>query len=207
MKFCIDCNKDVSFELFPISHRTQKPVGNICRLCNNKRANKRNKNRKNCPKFKEWMQKYKEKEETKEKVRQYARKYRKLYPERYKKTSKVFRERNKEYLKQRNKAWREENAAKVRMSNKIRASVLEKATIIKTKEIFKQMSEFYKACKILEYHFNEKYHVDHIIPLKNKDVCGLNVPWNLTIAPRRHNIVKKNKFDGTYNNESWRKDL
>lgn len=207
MKFCIDCNDNICLNKFPKSHRTGKPVGNICKVCTSKRTKERQKNRKNCPKFKDWLRKYKEKEETKEKVRGYAKKYRSLYPEKYKKISKIFREKNKEYLKQKNKAWRNENAAKIRMSNKIRSKILEKATIIKTKDIFKQMSEFYKACRILEYHFNEKYHVDHIIPLKNKNVCGLNVPWNLTIAPKRHNIIKKNKFDGTYNNESWRQDL
>ena len=40
----------------------------------------------------------------------------------------------------------------------------------------------------------KKVNVDHIIPLKNKFVCGLNVPENLKIIEDKLNFRKSNKF-------------
>jgi hypothetical protein len=38
------------------------------------------------------------------------------------------------------------------------------------------------------------FEVDHIIPLKHKDVCGLHVLKNLQVLPRSQNRSKGNKF-------------
>lgn len=42
----------------------------------------------------------------------------------------------------------------------------------------------------------KRMHVDHVIPLKGKDVCGLHVETNLQPLPPRENLRKRNKFMG-----------
>jgi hypothetical protein len=46
--------------------------------------------------------------------------------------------------------------------------------------------------------------LDHIIPLHHPLISGLNVPWNVQLLEIKDNEAKKNLFDGTYENKSWR---
>lgn len=56
--------------------------------------------------------------------------------------------------------------------------------------------DIYKECRRLSRESGQLYHVDHIIPLKGKEVCGLHVPWNLRIIPAVENLRKGTKvFD------------
>ena len=50
-----------------------------------------------------------------------------------------------------------------------------------------KIKEIYKNCP-------KSYHVDHIIPLTNQNICGLHVPENLQYLPASTNIRKGNRF-------------
>jgi 5-methylcytosine-specific restriction endonuclease McrA len=75
---------------------------------------------------------------------------------------------------------------------------------ILTKRQKKEVLDLRMGSKILEMLFGEKYSLDHIIPINNKSVCGLHAPWNMQILTHKENNRKLNRFDGTYDNESWR---
>ena len=44
----------------------------------------------------------------------------------------------------------------------------------------------------------QNFHVDHIIPLKGKNVCGLHVENNLRIIDGLSNMKKGNKLEGLF---------
>ena len=64
-----------------------------------------------------------------------------------------------------------------------------------TEEHINQIKAIYKHSKHMKKRTGIKHHVDHIVPLKGKNVCGLHVPWNLQVIPAKHNYEKNNHFD------------
>jgi hypothetical protein len=57
-----------------------------------------------------------------------------------------------------------------------------------------KMLEIYRECRRLNGLGGEKYHVDHIVPLLGKRVCGLHNEFNLQILTATANQRKSNRF-------------
>lgn len=93
--------------------------------------------------------------------------------------------------------WVQKNPAKVKLRSAGRREIIRRATPSwVSSEQWDEMNEFYarsRECRMLT---GDLYHVDHIVPIKGKNVCGLNVPWNLQILPQDINGSKGTKYEG-----------
>jgi hypothetical protein len=111
--------------------------------------------------------------------------------------SKLWFMNNSEYARKRNseysKKWEKENphlsVEKVQRRNSAKLKAIPPwANLSEIREVYKNSAKISKETGVM-------HHVDHIVPLRGKLVCGLHVQNNLQIIPWYTNVSKGNKFN------------
>lgn len=106
-----------------------------------------------------------------------------------------YRELNNDEIRKQREQYRVTNRSRCAASDaRKRAKRLRATPSWLTDEDFDNIQEFYEISRMFKIYTGQEYHVDHIVPLQGKTVCGLHVPWNLQILPAKENLSKHNKF-------------
>ena len=164
LKYCYCCKTEKEISLFGPNKSKPDGLADECREC------KRQKDREYAARNREAAKKrasewyYANKEEALRKHKIYA----------------------KEYIKK-NRAYLTAKEAKRR------GAKLQATPKWLTEQDLEKIKTEYKLCAWASSVMKEQYHVDHIVPLKGKLVCGLHVPWNLQVIPAKVNASKGNK--------------
>ena len=110
--------------------------------------------------------------------------------------ARAYRIAHREYYKERSKQYNLENRAlRTSTEGKRRAKKISATPLWLSTQDFKEIESIYKECNKVSAETGVKHHVDHIIPLQGKIVCGLHVPWNLRVITAKQNLSKSNKLE------------
>lgn len=107
-----------------------------------------------------------------------------------------WRKNNQDHTQQYSKKYRTKNKAfvnflyqkrKIALANRTPAWLLE--------DDFWVIKEAYLLAEERTRLFGFPWHVDHIVPLRGKNVSGLHVPYNLQVIPAVENMQKTNRYE------------
>lgn len=188
---CARCTEYLTISNYAKHSGTNLGWDTTCKLC------------RKTPERKAYLKSYKSKNA--EKISESSKKYRGKNKEAIKDYGIEYRLKRPEILRKNSKKWKDKNSHKCIEYVYVREIKKKRNINTLTTEQKKEIQDIYKKCRELNSNGSGVvYCVDHIVPLTHPDVSGLHAPQNLTILTKLDNSRKHNKFDGTPENESWR---
>lgn len=126
------------------------------------------------------------------KAAEYSARYAKLHPISRKESMRRWRRAHLGYLSAASSKWAKAHPAKHNADGKKHKAAKLNATPKWANQFF--IEEAYHLAQLRTEATGFKWHVDHIVPLQSKLVCGLHVEFNLQVIPASQNCSKKNRY-------------
>lgn len=117
--------------------------------------------------------------------------YRESHKEEMLPAKRAWKERNREYVREANREYQRLNKDKTNAKGAKYRAVKRRA--VPAWADASKIEEFYFAADFLGMVTGEWHHVDHIVPLQSKVVCGLHWEGNLQVLPGFDNRSKGNR--------------
>lgn len=100
---------------------------------------------------------------------------------------------NRDRMAEAARAWRARNRHVIRelcarRKKAVKRAIPAWANMAAVREVYREAVRLTRETGVL-------HHVDHIVPLQGRHVCGLHVENNLRAIPWRENVAKKNRYD------------
>jgi len=135
-----------------------------------------------------------------EKRKEYQLKYYSNNKNKIKQSKRLFYLKNIDKIKESQLEYHFNNKDKIKKTNRLyrlkKPHIHNALTAKRRATKLKATPKFANLNKIKEIYNNcpKGFHVDHIVPLTSKLVCGLHVEWNLQYLPAKENLSKSNKL-------------
>jgi hypothetical protein len=186
MKTCLVCEQTKDLSCFSKHKQKKDGLYPYCREC--KRVKDRESYLKYADKRYESSQAWKAANPEKNKA------YKKKWQDNNKHRLDDWRKANMPRVRANRSAWKKANAPKVNADTRYRqARKLQATPSWADREAMESKYRLAKFFTDLSGGFVE-YHVDHIVPLRGKSVCGLHVENNLQVIKATDNFLKGNKY-------------
>jgi len=196
MRTCTKCGVEKPYSEFYKRSNGYYQYG--CKTCRKKLGAKRYSEHKEdflC-RAKEWHKKNpearrKHKQKFMEKNPEYAKEYARDYFKRD-----YVKKRQNEHRRKDRRLNPEKHREKYRLEEARRRGISKSATPSwLTQDQLDTINAYYEFRKNVSGVVTKEYHVDHIVPLRGENVCGLHVPWNLQVIPAKKNLAKNNTWE------------
>lgn len=183
LKICNKCRLEKDTSFFYANKRMKDGLNTYCIKCHKADNVARKAKNRTDPVFKAkelvWKKEYRER--TQEQRAAYILKW---------------REKNKAHVVSYSKSYRDQNKDRYAyLCQKRKIALMRRTPQWLTEDEYWLIAEAYSLAALRTDVTGVKHHVDHIIPLRGKNVSGLHVPQNLQVIPWIQNQRKTNKFE------------